>query len=639
MKFLDLSTKGKLLSYLMDNIPDVIYFKDKKGKLILVNQAHAKGLKLKPEDLTGKTDFDIFPKERAKLMAKDDAHVMKTGKPIIDKIERATRPDGVDNYVSTTKIPRFDNKGRVIGLIGITRDITHRIQLEQLLKERQGIEQKLKDTEELNKAKSDFLSIVSHELKTPLAIIKEAVMLIFDGITGAVNEKQKNLLSKAKNNVDLLKRIINDLLDISRIERGKIRLHYSLVNLHDLLCDTLEPFKNLARAKDTTLKYALPKERINIFVDTERINQIISNLINNAIKFTEKGGEIKVEVKILADKVRVGVIDTGIGITKEDLPKIFDKFVQGSKLRGRERKGLGLGLSIAKDFVERHGGEIWAESMSGVGSRFYFTLPRFFTTKALNKRARDKVNALLDKDITTYLINLSIINFKAFKKGFGIKFVKLFKNLKQIINESFREFYPVGHQQLQIVIKDQQIGSYNIIFPEALEKKANRLCELMKDKINAYFRRKRIENFFIDTVGISPSESQQCHIEKLLVNLCVKKIYIGSELRRYQRLPYKNNIVVLLPKNKKVIVQSEDISECGICCVSKMPLKAFAQLTVKLNLPRKKRPLYIKSRVAWEKTLEEFPLGPNKYKLGLEFLRVEDKDKKGLSGFIKSLPA
>ncbi len=136
----DIAYKYKLLVYLMDNIPDAIYFKDKRGKLVLVNQTHAKGLGMKPEDAIGKTDFDLFPKNTAERMVKDDKYVIKTGKPMIDKIERATRPDGVDNYVSTTKIPMHDEKGNVIGLAGITRDITRRMQFEHLEKEKARVE-------------------------------------------------------------------------------------------------------------------------------------------------------------------------------------------------------------------------------------------------------------------------------------------------------------------------------------------------------------------------------------------------------------------------------------------------------------------------------------------------------------------
>ena len=176
--------KYRLLADLMRYIPDVIYFKDRSGRLLLVNETHARGLGLKPEEVAGKTDFDIFAKQRALAMAKDDQHVMTSGKAVIDKIERSTRADGVDNYVSTTKIPRYDQSGRIIGLIGITRDITRRMRYEQSKRKTQGLEKKLETLKELNQLKSEFISVVSHELRTPLAIIKEAVMLLLDEIAG-----------------------------------------------------------------------------------------------------------------------------------------------------------------------------------------------------------------------------------------------------------------------------------------------------------------------------------------------------------------------------------------------------------------------------------------------------------------------
>ncbi len=387
-EYKELLHKYRLFTDLMDQVPDVIYFKDKKGRLLLVNQAHAKGLGLKPQQVVGKTDFDFFPKERAEVMAKDDRYVIKNGRSIIDKVERATRPDGLDNYVSTTKIPRFDTKGRVIGLIGITRDITRRMQFEYINKEKAVLEKKLETLEELNRMKSEFISIVSHELRTPLAVIKEAVMLSLDEIVGPINEKQRGVLGKARQNIERLKNIIEELLDISRIENMRLKLHFSLICLNDLLRDSSEFFGKLALEKGITLEYDLPKTEVNIFIDTERINQVISNLISNAIKFTENGGRIKVELKVLEAKVRVGVIDTGIGIASSDLPKLFDKFVQVSKVPGIEKKGLGLGLSIAKELIERHGGEVWVESKLGVGSKFYFTLPRFYTLKVLDKQLR-----------------------------------------------------------------------------------------------------------------------------------------------------------------------------------------------------------------------------------------------------------
>src|SRR3989338_8442029 len=319
----DLSERLHLLQDFMDHIPDVIYFKDLRGRLILVNKAHAKGLGLKPDQVVGKTDCDIFGKERSEAMAKDDQYVFKTGKPIIDKIERATRADGVDNYVSTTKIPRFDAKGKVIGLIGVTRDVTTRLHFEHAKEEKLHLKKKLEAIEDLNKIKSEFVSTVSHELKTPLAIIKQLLLLILDETVGIINNQQRDVLIKARNNLERLKNTIDKLLDVSRLERKKLKLRYSLVNLNDLFSDSEDFFKSLAKEKRVVLTYDLPKEEVSLFVDVERIVQVITNLVDNAIKFTEENGTIKVEVKVLETKVRVGVIDTGIGIAKPDVSKIF----------------------------------------------------------------------------------------------------------------------------------------------------------------------------------------------------------------------------------------------------------------------------------------------------------------------------
>ncbi|MBU1125226.1 MAG: cell wall metabolism sensor histidine kinase WalK, partial [Candidatus Omnitrophica bacterium] len=427
----------KLFADFMDNVPDVIYFKDRKGRLLFVNHAHAKGLGLKPSQVVGKSDFDFFPKKKALKMAKDDAHVLSTGKPIIDKIERATRADGIDNYSSTTKIPRFDDKGRVIGLMGITRDITHRMQIKRLQEEKDQIERKLKALEDLSKMKSEFVSIVSHELRTPLAIIKEATMLISDGIAGSVNEKQKNLLAKAQENIERLRRIIEDLLDVSRIEKGTMKLRYSLVNLNELIKDSSEFFKKRSEERFIDLSCHLPREQLNIFIDAEKIVQVLSNLLNNALKFSEENGKIKIEVQILENKIRIGIIDTGIGIAERDISRLFNKFVQVTKKIGIQRQGLGLGLAIARDLVEKHGGEIWVESKLGVGTKFYFTLPRLYTTRLLDTKVRERINFYLDKNMPLYLINISIINFEDFRDRTTIT---LAKDLRELIQQSCFNF-------------------------------------------------------------------------------------------------------------------------------------------------------------------------------------------------------
>ncbi len=628
--------KYRLLQDLMDNIPDVIYFKDRKGRLLLVNKAHAKGLGLKPEQVAGKTDFDFFPKERAKMMVKDDQHVFKTGKPIIDKIERATRADGVDNYVSTTKIPRFDEKGRVVGLIGITRDITRRMQLERIKERNAALEKKLRVLGEVNRLKSEFISIASHELRTPLSIVKEAVMLVFEGLGGEINDKQKLLLGRAKNNIERLKKIIEDLLDTSRIESGRLQLHYSLVNLNELLVDSAMFFKKLAREKDIRLEYYLPKQQIDIFVDAERINQIIENLISNAIKFTEEGGQIKVEVKILENKVRVGVLDTGVGITREDLSRLFNKFVQVSKIPNMENKGLGLGLSIAKELVERHGGEIWAESKLGVGSKFYFTLKRFYTLKVLNKHLRDRINSLLTEGKQMYLVNLLVVRYKEFKERIKLRPAELFVDFRNIIETTLNGFFKTEKAEMPFI--DARHGECSIILGGATEREAVDFCDLLKERINRYLVKNKIQEAFISLGIISYSAGTKMTVNKEIgVSFCIKEIYIGAEMRRFKRIGYNMDIGILSGKGREYC-RTIDISKGGVCFTAKKPLKTDAAIALRLRIPGIERTLNLKGRVAWIKKIgEATDKNTAAYKVGLEFTSLKNEDRRFISKLIKSI--
>ncbi len=628
----DLLSHSRLLMDFLERIPDVIYFKDRKGRLILVNRAHAKGLGLKPEEVVGKTDFDIFPKKRAERMAKDDQYVMRTGKPIIDKIERATRADGVDNYVSTTKIPRFDDKGKIVGLIGITRDVTKRMRFEHVREEKLRIQKKLEILEELNNMKSEFVSAVSHELRTPLAIIKQLVLLIYDETIGPISDKQKEVLVKVRHNIERLKLIIDQLLDMSRLERKRLILHYSLVNLNDLLTESQDFFKELAKEKNITLNYHLPKNEVIIFIDAERIIQVVTNLINNAIKFTEENGQIKIEVKILETKIRIGVIDTGIGIAKEDLPKVFEKFVQVSKSESKEKKGIGLGLSIVKELVDRHGGEIWVESELGVGTKFYFTLPRFYTASVLGKAVKDRINHLLKKNSSVYLINLLIVNYEEFKKKIGKEPSRLFDDLKEIMNETFKVLFRGVKTKQQIFIVDMHRGKYSIILPQATNEKASQYCEALREKTKNYFTKNRIEDVFIALGILSYSAKMQVKTaEEIPANLIIKEMYIGSEIRRYKRIDYKTNIEVAFANQKKYTAETIDISQGGICFLSSVPLKADEKAKIKIELLKKKKSVKATTRVAWIKKMDRIPTEPvDRYKIGLEFMVMGPKDKETL---------
>lgn len=615
-----------LLKDLMDHIPDVIYFKDRQGKLLMVNDAHARGLGLKPDEVVGKTDFDFFPKAVAEKMTRDDEAVMLGGKPMVDKIERGTDPNGQDNYVSTTKIPRFDEAGNVIGLIGITRDITQRMKLKATESEKNRIQKKFEALEAVNQLKSEFVAAVSHELRTPLAIIKEAVALISDGLAGVVTDKQKNLLSKAANNTHRLQHIIDELLDISRIETGKLKLHYSLVNLNDLILDSADHFKKQAREKKIHLRYVLTKNEVNIFLDPIRVLQIINNLIDNALKFTPQGGGIRVELKVLEDKVRVAVSDTGVGIAEEDLPKLFSKFFQVSKITGSGNKGVGLGLSIVKELVAKHGGEIWAESQPARGSKFYFTLPRYYTINKLEKPLREKVNTFLQQGTTVYLINLAIVHFREIRSRVHVGPKKLVADLREIIDETFRSALHSDAVGFEIVGLDAHRGEFSVIFPNATEEKAIKVYVLLKYKIESYFVKNKIKNVFINVSKLPYFlKSDFDANEETMGNLFIKKIFIGIERRRHRRIYYRVETDITLPDKQKEKTETLDISQGGICFLTAQPLKTDNCVEIRLKLPQARQPLLMKGRVAWIRRLDEIPGQIDKYKVGVEFLNLKSK--------------
>jgi len=627
IKFVEFKNKYHLLKELMDFIPDVIYFKDIKGRFIMVNQAHAKGLGVKPEALVGKTDFDLFLKDRAKVMAEDDARVMTTGKPIIDKVERATRADGVDNYVSTTKIPRYNHNGKIVGLIGITRDITRRMQFERLRKDKISIEKKLESLEEISAMKSEFVSTVSHELRTPLAVIKQLVAIVYNGVVGKISFKQKEALGKALVNADRLMKIINDLLDISRIERNTLKLRYTLVDIVDLLKNSAGYFIKLAQEKNISLRYSYPKGVVNVFVDVDRINQVVVNLINNAIKFSTENSTIKVEVKILESKIRIGVIDTGIGISKADLPWVFKKFTQVSKIVSAENRGLGLGLSICKQLVEKHKGEIWVESKVGVGSKFYFTLLRFYTIDMLDKNVKDRINSLLKNGVSVHFVSLLILNYNEFKKRIKTEPEAIFRDLRVILDLIVKKVrFRLGHKQIMSII-DSKTGKLSIVLPGATNSQALNISSMLKHKIKQYFINNKIENVFISIGSLSYPKKVALHEDGFSSSrFSIKEIYVGSEMRYYKRMLFETKIKLHLPSGEEESADSIDISEGGICLKINKLLKTDMRLKLSFYLSKNKNIIILtKARVTWIKEMGLLPEEKRSYKVGLEFVNLSDK--------------
>lgn len=224
--------------------------------------------------------------------------------------------------------------------------------------------------------KDEFVGTVSHELRTPLTLIKEGISVVLDGIQGELNAQQKKMLGIAFNNIDRLGHIVNNILDISKIESGKMEIRRRLVNFTAAVSEVVEGFEPPARQRGLELKRNFSHEKeIKIFADKDEITQVLDNLIANAMKFTASG-HIEISIIEEGDSVTCAVSDTGRGLSKEDVSKAFNKFQQFGRTYGPGEKGTGLGLAICKGIIEMHGGKIWVESELGKGSRFIFRLPK-----------------------------------------------------------------------------------------------------------------------------------------------------------------------------------------------------------------------------------------------------------------------
>jgi len=239
-------------------------------------------------------------------------------------------------------------------LISIIRDITERKNLMAM--------------------KDSFVNSVSHELRTPLAAIREGIALVFDGIEEKIGGKNKKILGIVKRNVDRLNRLIDNVLDFQKIESGITIFNPRQYCVKDVVAECYKTMLPLANEKDIKLSMYFAKDIPRIFFDKDKILQVFMNLVNNAIKFTEKGS-VRISAKVNGNAVKIAISDTGAGIRHEDIPKVFQKFWRGESGQKVRTPGTGLGLAISKEIIEKHGGKIWVESEFGKGTTFCFLLP------------------------------------------------------------------------------------------------------------------------------------------------------------------------------------------------------------------------------------------------------------------------
>ncbi len=258
--------------------------------------------------------------------------------------------------------------GKGVYYSSIIRDISDRKRLEEEI-----IKVNL-DLKMADQVKNKFLSVVSHELKTPIAPMKGQTQLMLAGYFGELTEKQRISLEMILRNTSRLERLIGDILDISKLEAGVMKFTMETASINELTRNAVEMMKQ--KANDKKIRISLiEKDSLQLIMDADRISQVLINLLNNAIKFTNQGGSILVEVSSSQKNVNVKVIDNGIGIEKKDQDRLFHPFVQVDSANTRKFEGTGLGLAICKGIIDSHRGKIWIESEPGKGSVFQFNLP------------------------------------------------------------------------------------------------------------------------------------------------------------------------------------------------------------------------------------------------------------------------
>lgn len=351
-----------LLRTLIDNIPDYIYVKDTESRYVVSNAAHMRHLgATTPDEVIGKTVFDFFPQELAAQYYADDQEVIRSGQPLPKLEEQSVDHAGNMVWFLTTKVPLRDSYGKIIGLVGIARDITERKLAEEAEKE-------------LIQMKEDLIANVSHELRTPLQSIKGFLQLLLKG-KARDPAVQREFLTRMSQDANRLAAMVDDLLDASQLEAGRLRLELEEVDISELITETLQSLENLAEEKEIPITYNAPKTPLIVKADRHRLKQVLFNLVGNAIKFSEFHSPILVTGEVMNDDVMVRVIDQGPGIPPEELPRLFEKFYRAKGSAKRAVGGTGLGLYISKRIIEAHGGKIGVESDLGKGSTFFFTLP------------------------------------------------------------------------------------------------------------------------------------------------------------------------------------------------------------------------------------------------------------------------
>ena len=366
----------ELYKNIVERSLDGIITLDLEGMVTSCNIAAATQVGFSKNELIGKpfTEIGLFenkdiPRYRAMFTStlQDEA---------VEPLEiNLIRKDGF-SFFAEIRINPLKENGRMIGVQAITRDVTEQKQAEEKLKKsKRKIELQNIKLKKLDELKSSFLNVASHELRTPVTPIKGYLQMLLNEKIGSITEEQKKILKIIQRNTNRLDHLIQDILDISRLESGTMRFIPEKTDVKTMVEETVETMQSSADVKNIKINLELKDDIPTLTIDKERIKQVIINLLNNAIKFSPDNSSINVKARRETDDILFEVQDFGRGIPEDKQIKIFETFYQVDSKGDIKFGGVGLGLSISKGIIQAHSGDIWVESTLGKGSIFWFTLP------------------------------------------------------------------------------------------------------------------------------------------------------------------------------------------------------------------------------------------------------------------------
>lgn len=348
------------LQLITDSVPAFISYADSKEHIRFCNRALATFVGARPEDLIGRPVRQLYSEEVYRVLQPYVRRALAGEKVQYQRSQ--TRSDGAVIDLDVTYIPRRGALGEIEGFYTLATDIT--------------------ELKRLDRMKSEFVSTVSHELRTPLTSIRGSLGILAGGVAGPLSDKVRGFIDIAKDNCERLIRLINDILDMEKIESGKMTFQLQVLDLSELIGQTVSANEGYAAQHGVRLQIVAPLPGAKVHADSDRLAQVLTNLISNACKFSPPQSSVDIAVSARGERVRVDVIDHGPGISETFRKRIFQKFSQEDSTDMRQKGGTGLGLSISRAIIEGLGGEIGFDTEVGKGSTFYFYLPQWRDTTA-----------------------------------------------------------------------------------------------------------------------------------------------------------------------------------------------------------------------------------------------------------------